>query len=81
MKSTSQTSRQSRSIRMRWIRANRKAASVFGLIGSHSADSAPVIERCGSTWTRLRPRTRASAWRQTPATPPEASTLLPQLMT
>ena len=52
MKSTSQTSRQSRSIRMRWIRANRKAASVFGLIGSHSADSAPVIERCGSTWTR-----------------------------
>ena len=65
---------------MRWISPNRKAASVFGLIGTHSAETAPVMDRCGSTCTRLAPRTRASASRHTPATPPEASTLLPQLM-
>ena len=42
---------------------------------------AAEIDRCGSTWIRRRPLTRASASRQTPATPDEASTLLPQLMT
>jgi hypothetical protein len=58
-------------------RANRNAASVFGLIGSHSAEHAPVTERCGSTWIRFMPRTRACAWRQTPTTPPDASTFEP----
>ena len=62
------------------MRPKRNAASVLGLIGTHSADSAPVIDRCGSTCTRFAPRTRASASRQMPTTPPEASTLLPQLM-
>ena len=50
----------------------------MGLIGTHSAEQAPVIDRCGSTCTRFMPRTRASAWRQTPTTPPEASILAPQ---
>ena len=44
-----------------WISANRKAASVFGLIGTHCADAAPVTDRCGSTCTRFMPRVRASA--------------------
>ncbi len=57
--------------------AKRKATSVFGLIGIHSAEQAPVTERCGSICTRFMPRARASAWRLTPQTPPEASTLAP----
>ena len=52
--------------------------SVLGLIGTHSAEHAPVTDRCGSTCTRFIPRTRAFAWRQTPPTPPEASMLEPQ---
>ncbi len=60
--------------------ANRNAASVFGLIGTHSAEHAPVTDRCGSTWTRFMPRMRAFACRQTPTTPPEASTFAPQEM-
>ena len=54
-----------------------KAESVFGLIGIHSAEQAPVTDRCGSICTRFMPRLRASAWRLTPHTPPEASTLAP----
>ena len=50
-------------------------------MGTHSADTAPVTERCGSTCTLLSPRARASAWRHTPATPAEASALFPQEMT
>jgi hypothetical protein len=42
--------------------------------------AAPVTDRCGSTCTRFMPRTRASAWRQMPTTPPEASMLEPQEM-
>jgi hypothetical protein len=47
------------------------------LIGTHCAEQAPVTDRCGSTWTRFMPRTRAAAWRQTPTTPPDASTFAP----
>ena len=30
-----------------------KAGSVFGRIGTHSAEQAPVTDKCGSTCTRL----------------------------
>ncbi len=60
--------------------ANRNAASVFGLIGTHSAEQAPVTDRWGSTCTRFMPRMRALAWRHTPTTPPDASTLAPHEM-
>jgi hypothetical protein len=52
----------------------------LGRIGTHSAERAPVTERCGSTCTRFIPRTRASASRHTPVTPDEASWLAPQLI-
>ena len=39
-----------------------------------------VIERGGSTGTRFKPRARASAWRITPTTPPDASPLWPNEM-
>ena len=62
-----------------WISACMQAASVLGLIGTHSAEQPPVTDRCGSNCTRLTPcSTRAAAWRQTPHTPPEASMLLPK---
>ena len=58
--------------------ASMKAGSVLGLIGTHSAEVAPVIDRCGSMLTRWMPRTRASACRRTAQTPPETSTLAPK---
>ncbi len=72
---TSHVRRQSVSWRITWSRAKSTAASVLGRIGTHWAAPAPVIERWGSIWTHVRPRTRASAWRKTPVTPPEASPL------
>ena len=57
-----------------------QAPSVFGLIGTHSADAAPVIDRCGSICTRRMPRTRAAAWRHVAHGPPVTSLLLPSEM-
>ena len=74
-KGTSQTARQSCSSRIAWSSAKSTAASVFGRIGTHSVAPAPVTDRWGSSCTQSRPRARASAWRNTPVTPPEASPL------